>query len=58
MEPIKWRANNLYMEIYQIRRIISSDLNDMIYDKLVAGIIDQLHYDLGLLLDEQQTNML
>lgn len=58
MEPIKWRANNLYMEIYQIRRIISSDLNDMIYNKLVIDIIDQLHYDLGLPLDEQQSHML
>jgi len=58
MEPIKWRANNLYMEIYQVRRIISNDLNDMIYNKLVMDIIDQLHYDLGLPLDEQQSYML
>ena len=58
MEPIKWRANDLYMSIYQIRHNISSDLNNMIYDKLVSDIIDQLHYDLGLPLDEQQSYML
>ena len=58
MEPIKWRANDLYMDIYQTRRNISNDLNDMIYSKLVTDIIDQLHYGLGLLLDEQQSYML
>ena len=58
MEPIKWRATNLYMDIYQTRRNISNDLDDMIYNKLVIDIIDQLHYDLGLPLDEQQSYML
>ena len=58
MEQIKWKANNLYMDIYQTRRNISNDLNDMIYSKLVTDIIDQLHYGLGLLLDEQQSHML
>ena len=59
MEPIKWRATNLYMEIYQIRHNnMSNDVNDEIYTMLAVNIGLRLFHELSSLLDEQQSHML